>query len=120
MADGGAIHHLLSAGLGIGLYMSFVACATEQISKTSPMRGSFYKSRAGTALYFERDGEHGWCVFCLHGFGASREAWDEIRPLLTCGAQHYFVDLKKFGSSDSPSDERDVPQAQAALIKDRF
>ncbi len=66
-------------------------------------------------LYYEEQGK-GPPVLLLHGFGASTYTWRHITPELARTHRVIAVDLKGFGQSDKPFDERYSVLDQAELI----
>ena len=80
--------------------------------------GSF--ARLGPAgapvhLYYDDVG-HGSPVLLIHGFGASTFTWHQIMPDLTRDHRVIAVDLKGFGRSDKPMDDRYSAFDQADLL----
>jgi pimeloyl-ACP methyl ester carboxylesterase len=73
-------------------------------------------------LYYEEQGK-GPPVLLLHGFGASTFTWRHIAPELAQTHRVIAVDLKGFGQSDKPFDERysvsDQAELLAQLIEDK-
>jgi len=66
-------------------------------------------------LYYEEHGK-GPPVLLLHGFGASTFTWRHIAPDLAQTHRVIAVDLKGFGQSDKPFDERYSVSDQAELV----
>lgn len=66
-------------------------------------------------LFVEEKGE-GKPVLLIHGFGASTFTWRGVAPELAQGNHVIAVDLKGFGQSDKPLDERYAASDQAALL----
>ena len=73
-------------------------------------------------LYYEEQGK-GPPVLLLHGFGASTFTWRHVAPDLAETHRVIAVDLKGFGQSDKPFDERysvsDQAELLAQLIEDK-
>jgi pimeloyl-ACP methyl ester carboxylesterase len=73
-------------------------------------------------LYYEDQGK-GPPVLLLHGFGASTFTWRHVAPDLAETHRVIAVDLKGFGQSDKPFDERysvsDQAELLAQLIEDK-
>jgi pimeloyl-ACP methyl ester carboxylesterase len=68
-------------------------------------------------LNYEVHGSGPQAVVFLHGFGASLDSWNDIKPLLPQdGFTHYFIDLKGFGLSSKPRDGRYSMVEQARLV----
>lgn len=70
---------------------------------------------APTELHVEETGQ-GKPVVLLHGLGGSTFAWRHIIPKLARTHRVFAIDLKGFGRSDKPLDERYSAADQAALI----
>ncbi|MBE3110073.1 MAG: alpha/beta fold hydrolase, partial [Acidobacteria bacterium] len=66
-------------------------------------------------LFVEEKGE-GKPVLLIHGFGASTFTWRGVAPELAQDNHVIAVDLKGFGQSDKPLDERYAASDQAALL----
>ncbi|MGE3528980.1 MAG: alpha/beta fold hydrolase [Methyloceanibacter sp.] len=66
-------------------------------------------------LYYEEQGK-GPPVLLLHGFGASTYTWRHIVPELAQTHRVIAVDLKGFGQSDKPFDDRYSVSDQAELL----
>ncbi|MGV1013695.1 MAG: alpha/beta fold hydrolase [Methyloceanibacter sp.] len=77
---------------------------------------------APVQLYYEDVGQ-GPPVLLIHGFGTSTYTWRHITPELARNHRVIAVDLKGFGQSDKPFDERyslfDQAELVAQLIEDR-
>jgi pimeloyl-ACP methyl ester carboxylesterase len=73
-------------------------------------------------LYYQEQGK-GPPVLLLHGFGASTFTWRHVIPALAQTHRVIAVDLKGFGRSDKPFDERysvlDQAELLAQLIEDK-
>ena len=66
-------------------------------------------------LFLEEKGE-GKPLLLIHGFGASTFTWRGVAPDLARDHRVIAVDLKGFGQSDKPLDERYAARDQAALL----
>lgn len=64
-------------------------------------------------------GNVGPAVVCLHGFGASRESWNDVAPLLRDHFRLYLLDLMGFGRSSKPFGA-DYSVAMQATIVAKF
>lgn len=77
---------------------------------------------APVKLFYEERGT-GAPVLLIHGFGASTFTWRHIAPELAKTHRVIAVDLKGFGQSDKPFDDRysviDQAELLAQLIEDR-
>jgi len=71
---------------------------------------------APVKLFYEEKGQ-GSPVLLIHGFGASTYTWRRIAPALAETHRVIAVDLKGFGQSDKPFDERYSIFDQAELLK---
>jgi len=71
---------------------------------------------APVKLFYEEKGQ-GSPVLLVHGFGASTYTWRNIAPALAQDHRVIAVDLKGFGHSDKPFDERYSVFDQAELLK---
>ena len=71
---------------------------------------------APVKLFVEERGK-GSPLLLIHGFGASTYTWREIAPDLAANHRVIAVDLKGFGQSDKPFDERYSVFDQAELLK---
>ncbi len=61
---------------------------------------------------------HGRPLVLIHGLGASSYTWHKITPELAKDRRVIAIDLKGFGQSDKPLDDRYSVFDQARLIKD--
>ena len=77
---------------------------------------------APVKLYYEEQGK-GPPLLLIHGFGASTFTWRFVAPELAKTHRVIAVDLKGFGQSDKPFDERysvyDQAELLAQLIEDK-
>jgi pimeloyl-ACP methyl ester carboxylesterase len=77
---------------------------------------------APVKLFYEEKGK-GPPLLLIHGFGASTYTWRHIAPQLARNHHVIAVDLKGFGQSDKPFDDRysviDQAKLLAQLIEDR-
>jgi len=71
---------------------------------------------APVKLFYEEKGQ-GSPILLIHGFGASAYTWRRIAPALAETHRVIAVDLKGFGQSDKPFDERYSIVDQAELLK---
>jgi pimeloyl-ACP methyl ester carboxylesterase len=95
------------------------------LSASDGMGGPYARlgpAEAPVNLYYEEQGE-GAPVLLLHGFGASTYTWRHVIPELAQTHRVIAVDLKGFGQSDKPFDERysvfDQAELIAQLIEDK-
>src|SRR3990170_6705993 len=77
---------------------------------------------APVKLYYSEEGK-GPPLLLIHGFGASTFTWRFVAPELAKSHRVIAVDLKGFGQSDKPFDERysvfDQAELLAQLIVDK-
>jgi pimeloyl-ACP methyl ester carboxylesterase len=70
---------------------------------------------APVKLFYREEGK-GPPILLIHGFGASTYTWRHVAPELAKTHRVIAVDLKGFGQSDKPFDERYSVFDQAALL----
>ncbi|MEX1060627.1 MAG: alpha/beta fold hydrolase [Methyloceanibacter sp.] len=79
-------------------------------------------AEAPVKLYYQEEGK-GAPLLLIHGFGASTYTWRYVAPELAQTHRVIAVDLKGFGQSDKPFDERysvfDQAELLAQLIVDK-
>jgi pimeloyl-ACP methyl ester carboxylesterase len=106
----------LRAAAGIAaMSLVLVACG---LSVGEGMAGSYVRlgpPESPLRLYYEDKGQ-GPPVLLIHGFGASTYTWRHIAPELARSHRVIAVDLKGFGQSDKPFDERYSVFDQAELL----
>lgn len=77
---------------------------------------------APVKLFYQEEGS-GRPLLLIHGFGTSTYTWRRVAPELATNHRVIAVDLKGFGQSDKPMDERysvfDQAELLAQLIEDR-
>ncbi len=79
-------------------------------------RQSFHYDDNVTISY-ETEGHGPTPVVFLHGFAAGLITWHDIRTLFpAAGFRLYLLDLKGFGFSSKPRDNRYAPEDQAAIV----
>ncbi len=103
-AIGVAAISLLLAGCGLSVGDGFAGSYARLGPAESPVQ-----------LYYEDVGA-GPPVLLIHGFGASTYTWRHITPELARDHRVIAVDLKGFGQSDKPFDERYSVFDQADLL----
>lgn len=94
------------------LWIICVAFAQEDYRPTYTFSDS-----SQTKMNFDKQGNGDTTVIFLHGFGASLQTWNDIRPGLE-GALHsmYFIDFMGFGFSPLPPDNNFTFEAQAKRL----
>lgn len=113
---------LLNGALGLTALMVFAFAFDAQTAKSANewLRGPGFARlgppEAPVRLFYEKTGE-GAPVLLIHGFGASTFTWRHIAPALAKNHEVIAVDLKGFGQSDKPLDERYSIFDQAELLK---
>jgi pimeloyl-ACP methyl ester carboxylesterase len=91
------------------------ACAIEAADQIDNSFARLGPTDAPVKLHYSDEGK-GPPVLLLHGFGASTFTWRHIAPELTKTHRVIAVDLKGFGQSDKPFDERYSARDQAELL----
>lgn len=72
----------------------------------------------GISIAYESIGSSGPVMVCLHGFGASRETWNDIKPHMSGVARMVMLDLLGFGKSSKPRGADYSPRAQAEIVSE--
>jgi len=68
-------------------------------------------------LTYKKYGEGSMSIVFLHGFGASKNSWDELYPLFdTQKYTSYLIDFKGFGNSTIPKDDKYSLKDNAMII----
>ena len=93
-----------------------VVCPTAHGTEETPGFARLGPPDAPVKLFVEEKGD-GSPLLLIHGFGASTFTWREIAPALARQHRVIAVDLKGFGQSDKPFDERYSVFDQAELLK---
>jgi pimeloyl-ACP methyl ester carboxylesterase len=106
----------LAAKLGLAVIaLALCACG---LNAFEPADGPFARlgpPDAPVKLYYREEGS-GPPVLLIHGFGASTFTWRRVAPELARTNRVILVDLKGFGQSDKPFDERYSAYDQAELL----
>jgi pimeloyl-ACP methyl ester carboxylesterase len=106
----------IAATLGLGaIALALGACG---LSAEGPEDGTLARLGAPEApikLFYTDQGQ-GTPMLLIHGFGANIFTWRHIVPELAHDHRVIAVDLKGFGQSDKPLDERYSAADQAALL----
>jgi len=102
----------------LGLAAIALALCSCALSAGNTIQGPF--ARLGppddpVRLYYKEEGK-GSPLLLIHGFGASSYTWRHIAPELAREHRVIAVDLKGFGQSDKPFDERYSVFDQADLL----
>ncbi len=75
------------------------------------------QTSAGPLKVFVREQGRGKPILFLHGFGASSYSWRYLQPELALTHRTIAIDLKGFGRSDKPADERYSLFDQADIVE---
>ena len=106
----------LAAKLGLAVIaLALGACG---LGAFEPADGPFARlgpPDAPVKLYYREEGS-GPPLLLIHGFGASTFTWRRVAPELARTNRVILVDLKGFGQSDKPFDERYSVYDQAELL----
>ena len=106
----------LAAKLGLAVIaLALGACG---LGAFEPADGPFARlgpPDAPVKLYYREEGT-GPPLLLIHGFGASTFTWRRVAPELARTNRVILVDLKGFGQSDKPFDERYSVYDQAELL----
>ncbi len=103
---------ILSAAIGL-LAMSCAAVAPEQLRQ---MSFASLDDNGGPVRIAYREQGRGKPVLLIHAFGANAYTWRYLEPALAKRYRVISLDLKGFGQSDKPLDERYSVVDQAALV----
>jgi len=95
----------------------FTGCS-QKVANTWQKRVCEVPLDSGIKLYARVSGK-GTPVVMLHGFGASSYSFSKITPALSKDFKIFAIDLKGFGKSPKPDDNRYSVYDQAVLV-DRF
>jgi len=69
-------------------------------------------------INYEMSGAGGKKIVLLHGFGTSLHTWDDIKELFPKNEfMLYLIDLKGFGNSSKPVDDKYSIQEQSNIVK---
>ncbi|MCX6175515.1 MAG: alpha/beta hydrolase [Ignavibacteriales bacterium] len=69
-------------------------------------------------INYEKIGYGDKMIVLLHGFGASLHTWDDIKALFPKSEfTLYLIDLKGFGNSSKPEDDKYTIQEQSKIVK---
>ena len=100
------------------LLLTLIGCAHMTMDASRHFPQQTFEYSPYEAIDFEVHGHGSIPVLYLHGFGASLDTWNDIKPLLDHEAfTHYFLDLKGFGLSSKPKDSNYTMLDQARIIK---
>ena len=89
--------------------------SVQQKSSHEDFKKTFYIDDE-TIINYEIHGNGPSVIIFLHGFGASLESWRDIAPELSRNNTIYLIDLKGFGNSSKPPDNKYSLQNQADII----
>jgi pimeloyl-ACP methyl ester carboxylesterase len=110
---------LWSITLAIGLLAGAAPCLSSDGG--APRRSTYFVRAAAPGmapvrLSVEEQGV-GEPVILLHGLSSSKHEWREISKPLAITNRVFSIDLKGFGRSEKPLDDRYSPFDQAALVR---
>jgi len=104
-------------GLAAAIFCTLgLGTSTANSAEEGPGFARLGPPEAPVKLFYEEKGQ-GSPVLLVHGFGASTYTWRNIAPALAQTNRVIAVDLKGFGQSDKPFDERYSVFDQAELLK---
>jgi pimeloyl-ACP methyl ester carboxylesterase len=104
------------SALGVGVItLALCSCALNAGDTINGPYARLGPPDAPVKLHYEEEGK-GSPVLLIHGFGASTYTWRHIAPELARHHRVIAVDLKGFGRSDKPLDERYSVFDQADLL----
>jgi pimeloyl-ACP methyl ester carboxylesterase len=109
---------MVTKGLTLGLAALAIALGSCGLSAGDAVEGPYARlgpPDAPVKLYYYEEGK-GPPLLLIHGFGASTYTWRHVAPELAKSYRVIAVDLKGFGQSDKPFDERYSVFDQAALL----
>jgi pimeloyl-ACP methyl ester carboxylesterase len=112
--------HILSFGLAVALAAAVAACApfmAGQANHESDVRFRTVQTPAGPLKLAVVEHGQGRPILLLHGFATSSYTWHAILPELSKKNRVIAVDLRGFGASDKPDDDRYSIKDQAEAIE---
>lgn len=84
----------------------------------STPRSLTYAYSDNISINYEKIGYGEKKIILLHGFGASLHTWDDIRGLFPKDEfTLYLIDLKGFGNSSKPEDDKYTIQEQSKIVE---
>jgi len=90
-------------------------CSTNVTRPSSDLKQTFaYTDQI--RISYEVYGNGDSPIVFLHGFGASVETWRDIQSRLALGNRLFFLDLKGFGLSSKPDDDKYSLEDQAEVV----
>lgn len=90
---------------------------SKQAPKSTP-RNLTYAFSNNVSINYELIGYGEKKIVLLHGFGTSLHTWDDIKDLFPEDEfTLYLIDLKGFGNSSKPEDDKYTIQEQAVIVK---
>jgi pimeloyl-ACP methyl ester carboxylesterase len=115
--DARTLYEVLPANLKVVvLLLACLAVSACAVRLSPPTLSHRYTYEPTTTINYEVHGEGDRSLVLLHGFGASLETWRDIEPLLAAHYTLFLLDLKGFGRSSKPKDNRYAADDQAAIV----
>jgi pimeloyl-ACP methyl ester carboxylesterase len=97
------------------LILILSSCSMDISKETDILHGTFNYSDK-IQINYEIHGNGNSTIVFLHGFGASVETWRDIQLPLSKGNTLIFLDLKGFGLSSKPDDDKYSLEDQAEIV----
>ena len=105
--------------LGLLVQLTGGGCALRKGSASAPIANTasrVFRYSDTVSINYEKHGDGARSLVLLHGFGASLETWRDVLPYLDQTYTVYLVDLKGFGLSSKPDDNKYSPSEQARIV----
>ena len=83
---------------------------------TKEEKGHFFQFDEDVKIYYEIYGKGETVLLCIHGYGSSHESWYDILPFLADYFILILIDLKGFGLSSKPDDNKYGVEDHAKII----
>jgi len=115
--DARTLYEVLTSNLKVViLCLACLALSACAVRLSPPTLSHRYNYGPTTTINYEVHGNGDRSLVFLHGFGASLETWRDIQPLLAAHYTLFLLDLKGFGRSSKPKDNRYTTDDQAAIV----